>query len=94
MLRGVYPEPIRFALSKITHWESFPRKRESSPFGTDLDPRLRGGDNNRDFHLLGWTVGPWALRVNCASGLSMTDPKVVLEPGSLSLGCDFSTASK
>ena len=72
MLGGVYPEPIRFALSKITRGLSFPRKRESSSMWTYLDARLREGDNTGDFHLFGWAVGPCTLRVNCANGLSTT----------------------
>jgi hypothetical protein len=28
-------------------------RRESSPTWTELEPRLRGGDDNSDFHLLG-----------------------------------------
>ena len=46
------------ALLKITPRQSFPRKRESSSFWTGLGPRLRGGDNNGDFDLLGWAAGP------------------------------------
>jgi sugar lactone lactonase YvrE len=49
--------PIR-SLLKISRPRSFPRKacpelaegRESSFFHTDVDPRLRGGDDNDDFH--------------------------------------------
>jgi hypothetical protein len=37
---------------------SFPRKRESSPLWTDVDPRLRGGDEGGDFHLFGWATSP------------------------------------
>jgi hypothetical protein len=37
---------------------SFPRKRESRSLWTDVDPRLRGGDDNSDSHLLGWAAGP------------------------------------
>jgi hypothetical protein len=48
------PEGTRL---KITPRQSFPRKRESGWFRTGLDPRLRGGDNNGDFHLLGWAAG-------------------------------------
>jgi hypothetical protein len=62
MLRGVYPEPVRSAFSKITRCRSFPRKRDSSPTWTDLDPRLRGGDNSGDFHLLGLATGPWGTQ--------------------------------
>jgi hypothetical protein len=51
-------EILRFALLKITPCLSFPRKRESSSMWTDVDPRLRGGDNTGDFHLLGWAAGP------------------------------------
>jgi hypothetical protein len=29
---------------------------------TDLDPRLRGGDNTGDFHLLRWAAGPWGTQ--------------------------------
>jgi hypothetical protein len=65
------------ALSRIVPSPPFPRslssaeagERESSFFRTDVDPRpsassgqaLRGGDNNGDFHLVGWAGGPWAL---------------------------------
>ena len=40
-------------LSRITQCSSFPRKRESSLSGSDVDPRLRGGDNNSHlrFHI-------------------------------------------
>jgi hypothetical protein len=30
---------------------------------TDLDPRLRGGDNTADFHPLGWAARPWTLKM-------------------------------
>ena len=30
-----------------------PWREESSPMWADVDPRLRGGDNTGDFHLLG-----------------------------------------
>jgi hypothetical protein len=43
-----------FAPSKAT---SFPRKRESIFLWTDLDPRLRGGEE-KDYHFLGWAAGP------------------------------------
>ena len=49
------------ALSKIIPCQSFPRKRESMFFQTDLDPRPRGGDNSRDFHLDGRAEGPCTL---------------------------------
>jgi hypothetical protein len=58
---------LRFAPSKITPRRSFPRKRESSFFRTGVDPRLRGGDNKGDFHLVGWAPGPCALRMTCDS---------------------------
>ena len=57
-------EILRFALLKITPCQSFPRKRESSRMWTELDPRLRGGDNTGDFHLLGWAAGPSILSRN------------------------------
>jgi hypothetical protein len=46
---------------KIRPRQSFPRKRESRSFWTDVDPRLRGGDDNGDFHLIGCAAGPWVL---------------------------------
>jgi hypothetical protein len=63
-------ESPQFALSKITPCQSFPRKRESSRMWTELDPRLRGGDNTGDFHLFGWAARPWTLSVNCAKDLA------------------------
>ena len=65
---GVGQRPMK-TRSKITRHASFPRKRESTFSWTDVDPRpsassgqaLRGGDENGDFHLLGWAAGPWAL---------------------------------
>jgi hypothetical protein len=38
-------------------YRSFPGKRESNPLWTDVDPRLRGGDEGSDFHLIGWATG-------------------------------------
>jgi len=52
---------LRFAPLKVAAILSFPRKRESTYFWSDVDPRLRGGDNNGDFHLLGWAAGPRTL---------------------------------
>jgi hypothetical protein len=52
------PDDLPSALSEIALRRSFPRRRESSPTATGLDPRLRGGDNHGDFHLLGWAAGP------------------------------------
>jgi hypothetical protein len=54
---------LRFAPSKIAAILSFPRKRESTFFWADVDPRLRGGDNKGDFHLLGWAAGPCTLSI-------------------------------
>ena len=58
----LFPKPdSSITLSKIARGRSFPRKRESRPLWTDVDPRLRGGDNAGDFHFLGRARGPWAL---------------------------------
>ena len=53
MLGGVYPEPIRFALSKITRGLSFPRNRESSPFGLTWTPACAGVTTTPIFISLG-----------------------------------------
>ena len=37
---------------------SLPKGGNPASFWTDVDPRLRGGDNTGDFHLLGWAAGP------------------------------------
>jgi len=70
ILRGVYPERqseiLRFAPPKVT---SSPRKRESSSLWTDVDPRLRGGDD--DFHMFEWTQGSTYTQ-NDSEGLRMT----------------------
>jgi hypothetical protein len=42
----------RWALSKITAFQSFPRKREST-LEPDVDPRFRGGDDNS--RCVGWS---------------------------------------
>jgi hypothetical protein len=55
---------VESARSKITLRRSFPRKRESKFSRTDVDPRLRGGDDNGDFRLDGWTAGPCTLSGN------------------------------
>jgi len=57
---------LRGALPKISPPRSFPPRRESSFSRTDVDPRLRGGDNIDDFHLLEWATGQWALRARSA----------------------------
>ena len=62
------------ALSKNTLLRSFPRRRESNPFATGQDPRLRGGDNHGNFHFLEWAGGPWALR-RTVNGLRTTAGK-------------------
>jgi hypothetical protein len=60
--RSLYPDRIpSFARSKTTPSRSFPRKRESTLFWTDVDPRLRSGDDSGDFHLLQWAAGPCTL---------------------------------
>jgi len=38
-----------------------PWREESTSLLTDVDPRLRGGDNNGYFHLVGLAAGPCAL---------------------------------
>ncbi|SPE33779.1 hypothetical protein SBA2_800029 [Acidobacteriia bacterium SbA2] len=51
------------ALLKITPSVSFPRKRES--IGLAMGPRVRG-DDDADFHCLGWAKSPWELlRMTC-----------------------------
>jgi hypothetical protein len=65
--RSPYPYQS-FAPSKITPCRSFPRKREFSSFWTDVDPRLRGGDNNGDFHFVGWSPGPCTPGMTSAHG--------------------------
>ena len=49
--------------SKIAPCRSFPRRRESTFWRADVDPRLRGGDDNSDFHFLGWAAGACTLRM-------------------------------
>jgi hypothetical protein len=57
----------RTAFLEISPRRSFPRKRESSLIRTDLDPRLRGGDNKSDFHPLWRAAGPRILCRNSRS---------------------------
>jgi hypothetical protein len=38
-----------------------PAKAGIYPLPRDVDPRLRGGDEGRDFHVYGWAASPWAL---------------------------------
>jgi len=49
---NVRPERLRRPSSAFSKVASFPRKRESSPY-RDVDPRLRGGDNNGNFIPMG-----------------------------------------
>jgi radical SAM superfamily enzyme YgiQ (UPF0313 family) len=57
-------------LSKISRCLSFPRKRESNSFSTDLDPRLRGGDDRFSSH---WVADIGAVRDPSPEGFGSQD---------------------
>ena len=55
----IFTIPRIFELLRITPFRSFPRKRESSSFWTDVDPCFRGCNDNGDFHFFGWAAALW-----------------------------------